>query len=254
MLFPLLFLDVFQISSWIHHSQAPLTPSSGTGLVCNALQKPLNFSTLGPHNASCGLSVRCTPQYMSWPSFNFTRIGKQVCTQPAPHHPNAMACSGEGTALITHRSQRAVILGHMLWWSSRNFESVFITHRICQELYAWKQFLKIIIFRDESEIPSFCRILASDFSALSSVGYGTLPQMWLWGIQSTGIVTLVNLHNSGAFILAKGWWKKMHFHEAEVEILKVFQWPAVTSTRHFLTFLLSIHLLYISHNCWQIPW
>lgn len=76
----------------IHHSHAPLTSSSAMGLAthfCNALQKPLYFSTLGSHSASCGLPVRCTPQYMSWPTFNFTQISEQVCTQPAPHQPSA---------------------------------------------------------------------------------------------------------------------------------------------------------------------
>lgn len=83
------------------------------------------------------------------------------------------------TALITHGSQRALILGHMLWWSSRNLESIFTTHRTHQELYAWEQFLKIINFRDASEIPSFRRILTPDFSARSPIGYRTPSQMQL---------------------------------------------------------------------------
>lgn len=57
MLFPLLFLDVFQISSWIHHSQAPLTPSSGTGLVCNALQKNTQFFHTWP--SQCFMWAAC---------------------------------------------------------------------------------------------------------------------------------------------------------------------------------------------------
>lgn len=39
----------------------------------------------------------------------------------------------------------------------------------------------------------------------------------------------------------------MHFDEAEVEISKVFQWPAVISARNFLTFLFRALIYYISH-------